>query len=62
MTTHWERSFGLNVPYLFELRHPVPRPNFQEVSLFKKSKDQSSIGTAHDKDFNYESSPGHVTF
>ena len=41
----------------------MPRPNFNGVALFKKSKDQYIISTAHDKDFNHESrSPGHVTF
>ena len=28
------------VPYLFELGHPVLRPNFEQVPFFKKSKDQ----------------------
>ena len=26
------------VPYLFELRHPVPRPNFDGVPLFKHQR------------------------
>ena len=34
------------LPYLFELRHLVPRPNFEGVPLFKKSKDQYIIGAA----------------
>ena len=33
-----------NIPYLFELRHPVPRPNFYGVPLFKKSKDRYTAG------------------
>ena len=36
----------IEVPYLFELRHLVPRPNFEEGGpLFKKSKDQYIIVT-----------------
>ena len=51
------------VLYLFKLRHLVPRPNFEGVSLFKNSKDQSIIIIAHDSDLDYEPrSPEHLTF
>ena len=57
------RRFLKHIPYLFELRHPVPRPNFDWVPLFKKSKDQPIIDAAHDKDLDYEPvSPCHLTF
>lgn len=49
---------GIQLLYLFELMHPVPRPNFEGVPLFKSSKDQSIIGATH-----YEPvSPEHLTF
>ena len=56
-----------DIPHLFELRHPVPRPNFWGGVLLKKSKDQYIIGTvdsdnssAHKQGLDYEPmSPGH---
>ena len=49
-----------DIPYLFELRHPVPRPNFEGVPLFKKSKNQYIIGATHEYNLDYEPmSPGH---
>ena len=41
-------------PYLFELRHPVPRPNFERVPLFKNSKGQYIVGAA-----NNDNDPAH---
>ena len=40
------------IPYLFELRHLMPRLNFEGMPLFKKSKDQcifrdSKVETCH---------------
>ena len=51
----------IDLPYLFELKHPVPRPNFEGVPLFKKSKDQYIIGSAHKEDLRVGASqgPGH---
>ena len=48
------------MPYLFELRHPVPRPNFERVPLFKNSQGQyigdanNDDDSAHEEDLDYE--------
>ena len=52
------------IPYLFELRHPVPKPNFDGVPPFKKIKELLYYGqcynSPHEEDLDCEqNSPGH---
>ena len=48
------------IPYLFELRHPVPRPILKRQALLKKLKDQYIIATIHKEDLVYDpTSPEH---
>ena len=47
------------ISYLFKLRHPVPRPNFDKVRLLKNQRANYFVGTAHEEGLDYEPlSPG----
>ena len=41
------------IPYLFEFRQPVPRPNFGGMPPLKNSKNQYIIGAAHEEYLDY---------
>ena len=48
ISQYTEKIIDAWVPYLLELKYPVPRPNFEGCFFSKKSKHQYIISVTHE--------------